>query len=184
MDGVEASTWMAAGYAAFLGFAALALELLARRTHRRAEQYKVAGFRYDAALDAWHCPAGKRLHRAEVLADRRTIVYRAPAHHCNCCHIKTRCTDSESGRSVERRLDSWLDSELRRFHIGISLALLVLAASVLAIELVVHPRSDDRLVLVAALVMVVVPGVRIGLPFFRPLPTSQSEVGSARGSYR
>ncbi|HEY6270461.1 MAG TPA: hypothetical protein VIX19_00530 [Terriglobales bacterium] len=177
--GVDANTWMAAGYALFLGLVALALELLARRSHRRAEQYQVAGFRYDAGLDAWHCPTGKRLHRAEITSDRRTVVYRAPAHHCNCCHIKIRCTDSDNGRSVERRLDSWLDSELRRFHIGISLALLVLAVSILAIELAVHPHESDRLVLSAALAIVVVSGVRFGLPFFKSLAGSQNESGTA-----
>lgn len=176
---VDSGTLMAAGYAVFLGFAALALELLARRSHRRAEQFHVAGFRYDAGLDAWHCPTGKRLHRAEIRRDRRTIVYRAPAHHCNRCHIKTRCTDSDNGRSVERRLDSWLDSEIRRFHIGISLALLVLAASILAIELAVQRQNTDRLVLSVALAIVVVPGVRIGFPFLRPPRGSHSESGSA-----
>jgi len=177
---VDASTWMASGYALFLACTALALELLARRSHRRAEQYQMAGFRYDQELDAWHCPTGKRLHRAEVHTNRSTIVYRAPAHHCNCCHIKSRCTDSDNGRSVERRLDSWLDSELRRFHIGISLALLILAASILAIELAVHRQDSDRLVLSAVLAIVIVPGVRIGFPFFRFLPRSHSEPGSGQ----
>ena len=179
MGSVDGSTWMAASYALFLGCVALALELLARRSHRRAEQYRVAGFRYDAGLDAWHCPTGKRLHRAEVHPERRIIVYRAPAHHCNCCHIKTKCTDWDNGRSVERRLDSWLDSELRRFHIGLSLALLVLAASILAIELAVHSQDIDRLVLSVALAIVFVPGVRIGIPLLRPPRGSQSESGSA-----
>src|SRR5207245_7918278 len=96
------------------------------------------------------------------------IVYRAPAHHCDCCHIKTKCTDSDNGRTVERRLDSWLDSELRRFHIGISLTLLVLAAAILAIELAVHRQDTDRLVLSVALAIVAVPGVCLGFPFFMP----------------
>jgi hypothetical protein len=177
--GVDSDTWMAAGYALFLGFVAFALELLARRSHRRAEQYQVAGFRYDSGLDAWHCPTGKRLHRTEISSDRRIVVYRAPAHHCNCCHVKSRCTDSDDGRSVERRLDSWLDSEVRRFHIGISLALFVLAASILVFELAVHSQEGDRLVLAAALAVVVVPGARIGFPFIRPLLRSSSESGAA-----
>jgi len=179
MGGVDASTWMAAGYALFLGLAALALELLARRSHRRAEQYRVAGFRYDAGLDAWHCPTGKRLHRVDTRHERRIVVYRAPAHHCNCCRIKVKCTDSDDGRTVERRLDSWLDSELRRFHLGISFALLVLAASMLAIELAAHRQETDRLVLSAALAIVVVPGARIGLSFFRPVLRSPREPESA-----
>jgi hypothetical protein len=166
IGGVDAATAMAAGYAIFLGLAALALELLARQSHRRSEQFRLFGFRYDPGLDAWHCPTGKRLHRVEVRQDRRTIVYRAPAHHCNCCHAKEKCTDSDNGRTIERRLDSWLDSELRRFHIGISLALLVLAASILVIEFLLHRQDGDRLILSAALAVVLVPALRIGLPFF------------------
>jgi type IV secretory pathway TrbD component len=177
--GVDASTWMAAGYGLFLALVALALELLARRSHHRAEQYQVAGFRYDHDLDVWYCPTDKHLHRVEIRPDRRSVVYRAPAHYCNCCHVKSRCTDSDNGRSVERRLDSWLDSELRRFHLGISLALLVLATSILAIELAAHPDDSDRLVLAVALAIVVVPGVRIGFPFFKPPLRSRSEPGSA-----
>jgi hypothetical protein len=177
---VDAGTWMAAGYAVFLGMTALALELLARRSHRRAEQYHAAGFRYDAGLDAWHCPTGKRLHRTEVRHDRRIVVYRAPAHHCNCCHVKTKCTDSNNGRSVERRLDSWLDSELRRFHIGISLTLLILAALILAIELALQAHESDRLVLSTALAIVIVPGIRIGFPFFKPVLRSLGGSGPAR----
>jgi len=177
---VDAGTWMVAGYAIFLGMTASALELLARRSHRRAEQYHLAGFRYDAGLDAWHCPTGKRLHRAEVRHDRRIVVYRAPAHHCNCCKVKTRCTDSDNGRSVERRLDSWLDSELRRFHIGISVTLLVLAALILAVELALQAHESDRLVLSTALAIIVVPGVRVGFPFFKPVLRSLAHSGSAR----
>jgi hypothetical protein len=67
---------------------------------------------------------------------------------------------------VERPLSSWLDSEIRHFHIGLSLALLVLAVSIVVIELALRRQGADRLVLSAALVVVAVPGLRIGLPFF------------------
>jgi hypothetical protein len=179
MRGIDSSAAMAAGYAVFLGLVALFLELLARHSHRRAEQFRVMGFRYDPGLDAWQCPTGKRLHRAEIGWDRRTVIYRAPAHHCNCCHIKANCTDSDNGRTVERRLDSWLDSELRRFHIGISLVLLVLAVSILVIELLAHGQESDRVMLTAALAIVAVPGLHIGLSFFSWPPRSRSEPGSA-----
>jgi hypothetical protein len=175
ISGVDGSTAMAAGYALFLGLVALFLELLAKHSHRRAEGYRVAGFQYDAGLDAWHCPTGRRLNRAEIRHDRRTIIYRAPAHHCNCCRIKTECTDSNTGRTVERRLDSWLDSELRRFHIGISLALLVLAASILIIELLLHEHEGDRVILAGALAIVGVPGLRIAHSFFSSRSRSQTE---------
>jgi ABC-type branched-subunit amino acid transport system permease subunit len=178
--GVDGSVVMAAGYAVFLGLAAFGLELIARQSHRRAEQFHVIGFRFDAALDAWHCPTGKRLHRAEVRHGGRTVLYRAPAHHCNSCHIKARCTDSENGRTIERRLDSWLDSEIRRFHIGISLALLLLAALILAVEMVVHRRESDELILAVALAVVALPGARIAVPFFNRADHLQQQSESNR----
>ena len=52
---------------------------------------------------------------------------------------------------MERCLASWLESELWRFHVVASRLRLVLAASILAIELAVHPQDRDRLVLSAAL---------------------------------
>jgi hypothetical protein len=173
--GIDAGAAMGAAYAIFLGLTALALELLARQSHRRAEQFHLFGFRYDAGLDAWHCPTGKRLERTEMRRDQRSIVYRAPAHHCNCCHRKAECTDSDAGRTIEHRLDSWLDSEVRRFHVGISLALLLLAALIVGIEFVMYRQMDDRAVLSVALIAVAIPGVRLGLPFFSRSDRSRPE---------
>lgn len=135
---------MAAGYAFFLIVVAAVLERLAKHSHRRSEQYEVAGFRFHREFDRWECPTGQHLHRSGVEHDRRIVRYKAPAHACNACHIKTNCTDSETGREIEQRLDSWLTSEVRRFHCGISLVLLLLAALLLIVEAARYrePRSD------------------------------------------
>jgi|SRR5579872_4328378 len=138
---------LAAGYALFLMIVAVALEWLARRSHQRSEQYELAGFKFHADVDRWECPTGQHLHRSEVEHDQRIIRYKAPAHACNACHIKTNCTDSETGRQIEQRIDSWLTSEIRRFHNGISLALLTLAALLLGIEAVRFPHPPAVFIL-------------------------------------
>jgi len=52
---------------------------------------------------------------------------------------------------LERRLDTWLESELRQFHRGISLALLLLATVILLGEIFRYPALRDREALTALL---------------------------------
>ncbi len=113
----------------------LILEWLARHSHRRSEHYRNSGFVYKKKEDVWQCPTGHHLTREQTDFERKIAHYRAPAHKCNVCHCKKDCTDSEDGRLLESRMDSWLESELRRFHRGISLALLLLASLILAVEM-------------------------------------------------
>ena len=47
------------------------------------------------------------------------------------------------GRIVERRVDTWIESELRRFHCGISCVLLLLATVILVAETFRYPRGRD-----------------------------------------
>ena len=53
---------------------------------------------------------------------------------------------------MERRTDTWLESELRQFHRGVSLVLLLLATVILLAEIVRYPQMRDREALVALLV--------------------------------
>jgi hypothetical protein len=57
------------------------------------------------------------------------------------------CTESEEGREIEHNPDSWLESELARFHRGISLALLILAELLLIVEMIRHQRATELLVM-------------------------------------
>jgi len=142
---------LAAAYAVFLVGIALMLERLARHSHQRSEQFQVAGFEYQKASDRWECPTGQHLTRQGIDPHRRVVRYQAPSHICNKCHIKENCTDSDTGREIERHLDSWLQSELRRFHRGMSLALLFLAMLILAIEMVRHSQFRELLLLAVIL---------------------------------
>lgn len=152
---------LVAGYALFLLMVAAILERLALHSHRRAEQYELAGFKFHAEFDRWECPEGQSLHRNEVDLRRRIVRYRAPAHACNRCRMKPQCTDSETGREIERSMDSWLRSEIGRFHRGISLALLLLAALLLAIEAARYPQPYPEMVLGLLFVSVVIAAARL-----------------------
>jgi hypothetical protein len=142
---------LACGYALFLVGVAAVLEWLARHSHRRSEHYRNSGFTYKQKLDVWECPTGHHLTREQTDFERRIARYRAPAHKCNVCHCKKDCTDSDDGRVLESRLDVWLQSELRRFHRGISLTLLALAVLVLAAEMFRHRETRDWLALLVLL---------------------------------
>ncbi len=159
--GLHAEVLMAVGYALFLVVVAASLELLARHSHRRAEQFHVAGFKYHEHIDVWECPTGQSLSRAELDHKQRLVRYRAPPHACNSCHVKENCTDSDQGREIERRLDSWLESEIGQFHRGISLALLLLAGLILTVEIARHDAPQELLVLGALLAPIITIGLRL-----------------------
>ena len=137
-------TVLATSYALLLLVIAAGLEMVGRHSHRRAGQYHHRGFRFHKHADHWECPQGTRLERAEIDNELRVIRYRAAAHTCNGCPIKAQCTDSDSGRELSVPLEPWLDSAVGRFHRGISLTLLILAALIMAVELVRHGRGPER----------------------------------------
>ena len=137
---------LAAGYALFLMLVALGLEWFGRHSHRRSGQFRTAGFKYHGHLDVWECPCGHHLHRHYHDPARGIVRYRAPAHTCNACAKKPDCTDSDQGREIAHSSLAWVASEAGRFHRGISLALLVLAAFILTVEMFRHEtaRSEEH----------------------------------------
>jgi hypothetical protein len=151
---------LALSYSLFLVLVAVALEFLAKHCHNRVRHLEIAGFRYHGSPDHWECPMGEKLHRIETDWQSLTVRYRAPAHSCNTCSIKKDCTRSDQGREIEQQLGAWLDSEVRRFHRGVSLALLFLAVLVLAIEAFrAHPARTW--LLLTALAAITLGGVRL-----------------------
>jgi hypothetical protein len=162
--GIHFEVLLALSYALFLMAVAFLLELFAHRSHRRAQGYRNSGFIYFRELDYWECPAGHQLVQLHTDHQRRIAVYRAPASACNSCSLKLNCTDSDEGRLLERRLDSWIELELGRFHRGISLTLLLLVTVILTAEIVRYPYLRDREVLFGLL-------LPIGLAQFKLLPS-------------
>jgi hypothetical protein len=148
------------GYALFLVAVAVILEFVARHSHHRSQKIRSAGFAYKPALDVWECPTGQHLKRERTDFDRKITRYRAPAHKCNSCHLKRHCTDSEHGRLLEIRLDSWLQSELSRFHRAISLVLLLLAVIVLVAQMLRYREPNDWVALLILLLPISFAGSR------------------------
>jgi hypothetical protein len=143
---------LAVGYAIFLLGAALGLDLLARHSHARSERYRTAGFTYHPSHDAWICPEDQLLLRSEVDHERRLVRYRGRPQICNHCPAKTECTDSDEGREVVHAMDPWPHSEAGRFHRGISLAVVLIAGPVLAVE-TLHNHSPLELAVLAAVAL-------------------------------
>ena len=134
-------------YAVFLLAAALALDFLARHSHARSERYRTAGFTYRHTHDAWICPEDQILTRSETDHERRLVRYRGRPQICNHCPTKSDCTDSDDGREVVRAMDPWPHSEAGRFHRGISLSITLVAALILAAELVRNHGPAEILIL-------------------------------------
>jgi hypothetical protein len=177
MGGFHAEVLMASGYALFLVLVALMLEWLAKHSHRRSEQMRVTGFKFHRDFDHWECPTGQLLHRRSVDHQRNIVRYRAIGHICNCCHKKPDCTDSDQGREIEHRVDSWVQSEIHHYHRGISLALLLLAALILLAQLLWFKGPRDLMLVGCLLAAVSALGVRL-LAGFRSSQTAAQDLNS------
>ena len=141
LDDIHVEALLEAGYMVMLVAVALGLEYMAAIAHRRSGQVETAGFRYHAALDTWECPTGEHLLLVGVLEDdRRLARYRARPAACNRCPLKSECTDSDTGRELERELDDWPRSEITRFYRGLALTVVVLAAFIGSVGLI---RNHD-----------------------------------------
>jgi hypothetical protein len=176
MSGIGVEAAMIAAYACFLMLAALCLDLLARHTHRRSDRYRLAGFDFHRALDAWTCPEGEHLRRSEIDHERRLIRYRARAEVCNACPAKPDCTESDTGREVVRSMDPWPHSEAGRFHRGICVVLLGLALVILMVGLA-RDHSPSEIALLGGLAMLGAAALCRGAASFGRTPTGFPEVG-------
>jgi len=163
--GIHTEVILAAAYAIVLVGVATVLEYLARHSHNRSEHYRNSGFTYKRKLDVWECPTGHHLNRVQTDFERKTARYRAPAHKCNACHCKQNCTDSNDGRELESRLDAWVQSELHRFHRGISLVLFVLATVILAGEMIRCHDPGERILLGILLAPIAFTGSKLSVTF-------------------
>lgn len=167
---IDIEVLLAGVYAVFLLLVAFGLELLARHSHHRSKQMGVAGFRYHRHHDVWECPTGQQLKPISTDHARRLVRYRASAHICNACSIKHLCTDSEEGHEIEHHPDSWLESELARFHRGISLSLLILAELLLIVEMIRHQGASELLVMGPLLLAIAFLGTQFFSAFFASRP--------------
>jgi hypothetical protein len=151
VNGLDGEALLLGGYALVLLGTATTIDLLARRSHRRTEGYRTAGFAYHEHLDAWVCPEGAHLWPHEHDRERRLVRYRGKPHVCNACPRKQACTDSDEGREIVRFLDDWPRLEAGRFHRGLAATLVLLAALVTVVALVRHHEPVEAAALTAVL---------------------------------
>ncbi len=156
-----------AGYAGFLLVTAFALDRLAQHSHARADRYRTAGFRYHPDHDVWVCPQDQMLWPTRYDEQLRLMRYRAKPSICNACPVRSDCTTSPHGREVTRTTEPWPHSEAARFHRGIALVLVGLAALLLAVTGVGHHQPGDLVVLLFVLFLDVVLAVRFTEHFRR-----------------
>ena len=128
------------GYAFALLAVAAVLDWLGQHTQRHAERFRTAGFQYRPEQDAWICPQDQVLWPIEHDTELGLVRYRAKPSVCNACPIKPGCTSSPHGREVTRAVLPWPHSEAGRFHRGLSLMLVGLAALMIVVAAARHPE--------------------------------------------
>ena len=161
MGQIRIEVWLASGYSIFLLVVAAFLERLALCCYRRSHRIHTSGFTYRQELDAWECPARQFLTRSAVNSQTMLVIYRAPAGVCTGCALKSNCTDSDRGREIAGPPDRWLQSQIGRFHRGLSLSLCVLAALLLTVEVFRSQAFAERVLLTSMLVLITRLGTRL-----------------------
>jgi len=71
-------------------------------TGRKEGIFGDEAFAYDPLQNIYRCPAGQILKPRRVHPVRRTFEYKAPARVCAACALRTQCTRSHHGRTVQR----------------------------------------------------------------------------------
>jgi len=152
------------GYAVLLLAVAAALDWLAQHTQRRTERFRTAGFRYLPQHDVWTCSQDAMLWPMEYDVEHQLVRYRAKASVCNSCQVKAGCTSSTHGREVTRAVLPWPHSEAGRFHRGMSMVLVGIAAVLLLVVAARH-LEPSTLVLGLPLLFAVLLGGRYSAHF-------------------
>jgi transposase len=83
---------------------------------QRAGMFGEQDFVYDAAADAYCCPAGQTLRFISQCDATRRRIYAAPAAACTACVLRAQCTTAQRGRRVGRHLDEAYLDRVRAYH--------------------------------------------------------------------
>lgn len=66
------------------------------------DEYKKGDFRYEQERDVYICPEGRELSRVGRRRDRKAVATVYRCKECNGCRSRKRCTESKSGRHIQR----------------------------------------------------------------------------------
>ena len=82
----------------------------------RSDLFRDADFVYDAAADAYRCPAGQSLRFLTLCHTTRRRIYAAPAAACAACALRSQCTTARRGRRIGRSLGEAYLERVRGYH--------------------------------------------------------------------
>lgn len=86
--------------------------LMPRVDYSKGKKYYTADqFRFDADQDVYYCPQGHPMKRQGKNRTNRSIRYRGQTKVCAMCPVRSECTTSKRGRSVDR---SFFQADLDR----------------------------------------------------------------------
>jgi hypothetical protein len=139
-------------YAVALLAVAAILDSAGKHTQKRSERFRTSGFSYLPEHDVWTCSQDAMLWPMDYDELHHLVRYRAKPSVCNSCLVKPDCTSSSNGREVTRAVAPWPHSEAGRFHRGMSLAIVALAAVLILVAAARHPEPWS-LVLVPPLML-------------------------------
>jgi transposase len=82
----------------------------------RSALYGRDAFTYNAAEDGYHCPQDHLLPLARSKRTEGVVVYRGDPAICNACPVKTKCTTSDRGRTIQRSIYEDYLEKVRSYH--------------------------------------------------------------------
>jgi len=129
---VDVELWLILAYVAGVLIGARILEALAKAHYSRSQRYAEHGFEYMPPRDEYHCLGGATLTLDTIHENERVAIYRAPVEHCGGCRLKPQCVPLEGSRRIYRSLATWAETDVGRFHQGVSV-LLFAAGGVLSL---------------------------------------------------
>jgi len=83
---------------------------------RRQGRYGQERFTYLPEREVYVCPQGQELTKVTSKDTENAYVYQARPQVCNACSVKSSCTDSVKGRTLQRPFDQEYIERVRRYH--------------------------------------------------------------------
>jgi len=124
---VDVELWLILAYVFGVLIGARLIEALAKAHFARARRHAEHGFEYVEPRDHYRCLGGATLTLDSIHDAERMAIYRAPVEHCGGCQLKPQCAPREASRRVYRSLATWAESDVGRFHQGLSILMFVVA---------------------------------------------------------